>query len=66
MANLGLGFDYATSIEAPWEELLASDKGTSERKLAGVVEPVYNLAGQGWCVARSQSTWGSPRCAREA
>ena len=41
VANLGLGFDNAHSIETPWEELLSAPRGTPEHGLAGVVEPVY-------------------------
>ncbi len=48
VANLGLGYDYAPEIDRGWEELLEAGKGTPERKLAGVVEPVWYLAGSGY------------------
>ncbi len=48
VANLGLGFDYAQDIEAPWEQLLSAPRGSPERQLAGVVEPAYYHAGRGY------------------
>ena len=48
VANMGLGFDYALDVDGSWESLRTAPKGTPERSLAGVVEPVWYLAGRGY------------------
>ncbi len=45
VANLGLGEDYATEIDADWDELRKAPVGSPEFGLAGVIEPVWYLAG---------------------
>ncbi len=45
VANMGLGPDYATEIDRGWEELREHPSGSDEHTLAGVVEPVWYLAG---------------------
>ena len=46
VANLGLGPDLATEIDQPWEQLRGAEKGSPEHALAGVLEPVYYMAGR--------------------
>jgi glutamine amidotransferase len=49
VANIGLGTDYATTIDASWDELHASaTPGTEEHTLAGVLEPVWYMAGDNY------------------
>ncbi len=45
VANMGLGPDYATEIDASWDDLRGSKPGTPEFALAGVLEPLWYLAG---------------------
>ena len=45
VANMGLGPNYATEIDGTWEELREAPPGSDERRLAGIVEPVWYLAG---------------------
>ena len=45
VANIGLGENYAPEITTPWEELRHATPQTVEAGLAGVVEPVWYLAG---------------------
>ncbi len=45
VANIGFGPDYATTIDGDWEELRTHEVGSREFSLAGVVEPVWYLAG---------------------
>jgi len=45
VANMGLGPDFATSIEASWDELRHFDHDSPEFRLAGVLEPIWYLAG---------------------
>ena len=57
VANIGLGFDFAQEIPAPWEELLAAEKGTPEYALSGVVEPVWYLTGSDYGLHDEQYTF---------
>jgi glutamine amidotransferase len=59
VANIGLGFDFAKEIDAPWEELLKAKKGTPEYALSGVVEPVWYLAGKDYGLHDDQYTFGT-------
>jgi glutamine amidotransferase len=45
VANIGLGFDYATEIDTAWEDVRHAKPGTREHKIAGVIEPVWYLSG---------------------
>lgn len=46
VANIGLGVDYATTIDRTWDELHTFPVWSPEFELAGVVEPVWYLAGR--------------------
>ena len=48
VANIGLGFDFAQDIEGDFDEWRRAPKGSRELKLAGVIEPVWHLAGRGY------------------
>lgn len=45
VANMGLGTDYAAEIHESWDQLRHAPPGSPEFTLAGVIEPVWYLAG---------------------
>jgi glutamine amidotransferase len=45
VANLGLGENYATDIERQWDDLRHAKVGSPEFTVAGVLEPVWYMAG---------------------
>ena len=45
VANMGLGFDYAPTIDETWQQLRDAQPGTREHTLAGVLEPVWYQTG---------------------
>ena len=46
VANMGLASDYAAAVERSHDELVQAPLGSPERTLAGVIEPVWFLAGR--------------------
>lgn len=46
VANIGLGPDYTTTVDRDWQELRSHGVGSMEFELAGVIEPVWYLAGR--------------------
>ena len=45
VANMGLGEGFATEIDRNWDELREAPVGSPEFSLAGIIEPVWYLAG---------------------
>ena len=46
VANMGLGFDFAQEIDGSFDEWRHAPRDSREYKLAGVIEPVWYLAGR--------------------
>lgn len=47
-ANLGFGPNYSRVVEGSWQELRRAQPGNTDFTLAGVVEPIWYLAGQNY------------------